>query len=181
MIEKELLTSELQKRKKGGKVLPALCNVFGILILLFTIVSCLPMVLPPLWGYEVYNVVSGSMEPEIPVGSILYVEKAAPEDLVEGDIIAFQSGNSVIAHRVVDNDRVEGELTTKGDANAGEDMNAVDYQAVIGIVAKHYPMLGTLMDMYSSFLGKVYLLIFAACGAMLNILASRIRDRRRQD
>ena len=169
-----------KKRKQGGKFLPAFCNVLGTLILLVAIASCLPMVIPRMMGYQIYNVVSGSMEPEIPVGSVLYVDYAAPEDLTEGEIIAFDNGEGVIAHRVVENRRVAGELITKGDANADIDINPVAYTAVVGRVEKHYPVLGAVMDLYSSLIGKVYVVIFAASGAMMNLIAGRIRATRRE-
>ncbi len=58
---------------RGGKLIPALCNLLGTLILVLVIASCLPLTVPRLFGYEIYEVVSGSMEPEIPVGSVIYV------------------------------------------------------------------------------------------------------------
>ena len=167
------------RRAKGGKLIPALCNIAGTLILLSVIGTCLPVTIPQLMGYEVYNVVSGSMEPEIPIGSAIYVEPMEPEAVEEGDVIAFQSGDSVIAHRVVQNQKVEGFFKTKGDANAGEDMNDVDYAALIGRVAAHYPLLGQMLVLYTSNIGKAYAVCFAACGAMLNILAGRLRERAR--
>ena len=166
-------------RKRGGRLVPLLLNIVGTLILLSVILACLPMVLPKALGYEMYNIVSGSMEPEIPIGSVIYVEQVLPEDLQVDDVIAFQSGESVIAHRVVRNQVVEGEITTKGDANEGEDMNTVSYPDVIGRVVKHIPMLGAFMEIYSTNVGKVYLIIFAGCGAMMNLLAGRIRERRK--
>lgn len=168
-----------RRSAKGGRVIPALCNVAGILILLSVIISCLPVTVPRLMGYEIYDVVSGSMEPEIPVGSILYVEGLAPEDVEEGDVIAFWSNGSVVAHRVVKNKVVEGTFITKGDANAREDMNDIEYEALIGRVKAHYPLLGHLTALYGSRVGKVYVICFAACGAMFNMLAGRLRERRR--
>ena len=169
-----------KKRRKGGKFLPAFCNILGTLILLLAIASCLPMVIPRLMGYQIYNVVTGSMEPEIPVGSVLYVEYTEPEVLEEGEVIAFDNGEGVIAHRVVENRRVAGEITTKGDANADVDLYPVEYSAVIGRVVRHYPVLGALMDLYSSPVGKVYVVIFAASGAMMNLIAGRIRTTRKE-
>jgi len=78
---------------KGGNLVPALCSLAGTLILLSVIASCLPVTVPRLMGYEIYNVVSGSMEPEIPIGSILYVEKIPPEEIREDDVIAFWSND----------------------------------------------------------------------------------------
>ena len=167
-------------KAKGGKLIPALCNIVGTLILLSVIATCIPVTVPQLMGYGVYNIVSGSMEPEIPIGSAIYVQSAAPESIQEGDVIAFQSGESVVAHRVVRNQTVEGTFKTKGDANAEEDMNDVDYAALIGRVVAHYPLLGQMLALYTSTVGKAYAACFAACGAMLNMLAGRLRERRCQ-
>lgn len=163
------------------RIIAALCNLLGSLILLSVIVTCLPVTLPRIWGYEAYNVVSGSMEPEIPVGSILYVKPMEPEKVKESDVIAFRSGDSVVSHRVVRNKLVEGELVTKGDANAGEDLNTVPYKALIGRVEYHLPVLGRVMFLYTSSIGKMYVFFFAACGVMLNLLAGIIRSRGREE
>ena len=167
-----------QFKTGGGRLAPVLCNIFGIFILLSVIVTCLPATVPRLWGYKIYNVVSGSMEPEIPIGSIVYVEPARLEEIAEVDIIAFHSGDSIVVHRVVRNKVVEGEFITKGDANAEEDMNSVPYVSVVGRIKAHYPLLGRMLALYTSNVGKAYAVCFAACGAMFNILASRLRERR---
>ena len=163
--------------KKGRRVVPALCSLFGTVILLGVILFCLPVTVARIRGHEVYSVVSGSMEPAIPVGSVLFVEPAAPETVEEGDVIAFRSGGSVVSHRVVRNRVVEGEFITKGDANREEDMNPVKYSELVGVVARHYPVMGHLLFLYTSSVGKVYMVCLAACGAMLNILAGRLRNR----
>lgn len=70
-----------------------------MLILIAVVAVCVPMTLPRLLGYEVYVVVSGSMEPAIPVGSALYVESVPPEEVEVGDVIAFYDRGAVITHR----------------------------------------------------------------------------------
>ena len=60
-----------EEKKKGGGILPAVCNILGTLILFSVILLCIPVTLPKLFGYQIYDVVSGSMEPEIPVGSVI--------------------------------------------------------------------------------------------------------------
>ena len=100
-------------------------------MLLTVIAAALPLTVPQYMGYQIYDVVSGSMEPTVPVGSIIYVKEAEPSSIKKGDIIAFQSGESIVMHRVVDNKIVEGTFTTKGDANPSEDMNEVPYANLI--------------------------------------------------
>ena len=166
---------------RGGKLVPALCNFFGTLILILVIASCLPLTLPRLFGYEIYEVVSGSMEPEIPVGSVVYVAAVPPEEIQAEDVIAFRSGQTIITHRVVTNRMLDGEFVTKGDANEQEDMNSVPYDSLIGRVEHHFPIVGRLMVVYTGTVGKVYVICFAACGAMLNMLAGRLRERNREE
>lgn len=76
---------------------------------------------------------------------------------------------------------VEGTFTTKGDANAQKDMEDVPYGQLSGRVARHYPLIGGVMTLYTSKIGKAYVICFAACGAMFNILAGRIRARRKEE
>ena len=167
----------MSKRKKGGVFLPVFCRVLGTVILLGVIVLFLPMTAPRLLGYEVYSVISGSMEPAIPVGSLILVDATAPEDLLEGDVVAFESGESVIAHRVKDNHVVEGQLITRGDANDAADLEPVAYSAVRGKVARHWLYLGGLMELLASPVGKVYAALLIACGVMFHMLGARLWER----
>ena len=75
-----------------------------------------------------------------------------------------------------DNKIVEGTFTTKGDANEGQDMNEVPYANLVGIVARHIPVLGQLLILFGSSFGRLCMICFAACGALLNVLGGRYRD-----
>ena len=163
----------------GGKFLPAFCNILGITVLLAVILSALPLALPPFFGYEPYHVISGSMEPELPVHSIVYVQTVAPETIEPNDVIAFYSNGTVVTHRVVRNRVVEGEFVTKGDANAEPDPETVSYGALIGRMAAHFPYIGAILTVYGTNMGKLYMFLIAASGFMLNLLGNRIRERRR--
>ena len=165
-----------RSKKRGGKFFPALCNILGTLLLLLVIVLLLPLGLPKLMGYEVYNVVSGSMEPTIPVGSMIIVKPMQGSEIAEKDIIVFHtSEEAVVTHRVMENHVVEGEFITKGDANDAEDLTTVLYANLIGRVTKHIPKLGDIMTHITTPLGRVYLVGVALCGLLFNILAGRLR------
>ena len=163
--------------KKGGMLIPALCNVIGTLILIAVIATSVPLAVPTLLGYEIYNVTSGSMEPTLPVGSVIYVEHVKPESIQSGDIIAYYVDAVVVTHRVVENRFVEGEFVTKGDANEMEDFSNPHYRDLVGVVKYHFPYLGNYLMIYSNPITKIYLMILAFCGVMFNILAGRMRRR----
>ena len=167
-------------RRSSGSVSAFLCNLIGTLMLLTVILSSLPLAVPRLLGYEVYGVVSGSMEPTIPTGSVIYVETVEPVAIEKGDIIAFGKDGDVVAHRVSENRFVEGKFITKGDANALQDFESVPYSSLIGRVARSLPYVGRYMMLYASSVGKAYALCFAGCGVLFNILAGRMRERQRE-
>ena len=163
--------------KKGGMFLPALCNMIGTLILVAVIATSIPLAIPRFLGYETYNVTSGSMEPALPVGSVIYVQYVEPETVKTDDIIAFFSGGSVVTHRVVNNNLFEGKFTTKGDANPMVDFSDVPYSDLVGVVKYHIPVLGNYLMVYSNPITKYYLLAIAFCGVMFNMLAGVFRRR----
>lgn len=168
--------SKASVRKIFQYAMPPICNAFGVLLLLVVLAIAMPLSLPRLFGFDIYAVISPSMSPEIPMGSIVYAKEIAPEDIQPEDVIVYQSVNDTVTHRVVENRVVEGEIITKGDANAAVDA-AVPYQNVIGKVQYHLSFYGDLVPMYNSILGKIYLIGFGLVGVLLNVLASRLRDR----
>ena len=178
-MKTETLPPEQRSGTEGGSFFPALCNFIGTLILLLVIAVSVPLSLPRYLGYEVFNVVSGSMAPEIPAGSVVYVSPTDPERIVSGDIIAFRSDGTVVTHRVVRNDYIESRFITRGDANNMDDINPVSYHDLVGIVRYHFPIVGNLLMVYASQAGKMYMLMLAVCGVMFNMVAARMRERRR--
>lgn len=166
------MQSELSGRRS---ICPVLYRLAGTLILAGVIAAFLPISIPRLMGYEIYEVISGSMEPEIPVGSLLYAEPSEPEEIKEGDVIAFVRGDSIITHRVEENRYVEGNFITKGDANGQEDMAPVDYDCLVGRVVYHIPVLGRIMTIAASTTGKIYAVLLALCGLMFHMLAGCLR------
>ena len=163
-----------QTSKGGGKFLPALCGFLGTLILTAVILSALPLTIPRLLGYEIFTVVSGSMEPTLPMDSLVYVEPVDPAEIQTGEIVAFWRDGIVVTHRVAENRREENSLITRGDANDMEDMDPVPYLNLIGRVKVHVPGLGLLMLYFVSAEGKIRLVCIAMAGALLNLIGSSL-------
>lgn len=60
---------------------------------------------PRAFGYTPYTVLSGSMEPELPVGSMVFVHQVDPTDIAVGDNATFyRSDGAVVTHQVYGSD-----------------------------------------------------------------------------
>ncbi len=168
--------SKTNNREKGGNFIPVLCSVVGTLIILLVVGVAGLLTVPRLLGFQIYNVVSASMEPAIMVGSAVYVMETDPLELEPGEIVAFMDNGSTVTHRVVENYKIPHELVTKGDANEIPDFDPVPYSTVIGRVEYTVPVIGSYMMVVSSTMGKIYMVCFACCGVMFDILGSIIRE-----
>lgn len=108
-------------------VVSILCIVLSVLILL-TVIFTGKGKAPKIMGYTLFRVMTGSMEPQIPVNAMIMVKEVSPEQLKEGDVISFYSRDpslqgQVNTHRIVSIEQVDGEyhFRTRGDANNVED------------------------------------------------------------
>lgn len=149
-------------------------------LLALVLCASLPLALPRAFGYQPYTVVTGSMAPEIPVGSLVYIENRSPEGIAVDEVAAFYKNGDpgdIIIHRVMANDKASGQLTTKGDANPEADADPVRYSECIGTVAKSFPKLGTVADALTSKAGKAAVFCLVGLAAVMQVAGSLI-DRR---
>lgn len=116
---------------------------FGLIgfIALALVVSTFPITR----NYKFYIVQSGSMEPSIPMGSIVMVKPALAYRI--GEVITFRNPadpRASITHRVADIRVDQGTpiYLTKGDANNAPDAREVSPSDVLGKVLFHVPYLG---------------------------------------
>lgn len=172
---------DLSRKRHKKSPVAAICGALGTALLIALVLFCIPLTVPRIFGYHIYSVVSGSMEPAIPVGSLVYIQEGAPEDMQEDDVIAFygaRDSNAIITHRVVENRVVMGEFITKGDANQTEDMNPVPYSNFIGKVVLSIPVMGGLAQMLTSMTGKLIAVFVIGIALILEVTAS-VLDRKR--
>ena len=130
--------------KAFKKTIDVITTVTLILIIVFAFL----LVGVRLFGLEPYTVLSGSMEPEYHVGSLIYVKKASVNELNINDPITYTVGNgTVVTHRIIDiivdeDDPTNVQYKTKGDANDTEDGDPVPFSRVIGKPVFDVPLLG---------------------------------------
>ena len=146
----------------------AVCSALGTLILIILIIVCIPLTVPKFLGYQLYTVVTGSMEPEIPVGALLISKQTDIENIEKGDIVTFRSKESsmigvIITHRVVDiHEGMNGQvlLETRGDANQYADGYFVDQSNLIGRAVYYTKEKNVVAGIFSFLTNKVG---FLAC------------------
>lgn len=174
----------MNTKKTKKSPVAAVCSALGTALLILLIVICLPLTVPKAFHYHVYTVISGSMEPAIPTGSLVYIKEMEPKDVQADDVIAFYGTKdtaSIITHRVVENRVLMGEFITKGDANATKDMNPTPYDNFIGKVAYSIPKVGGIALVLTGVYGKI-LAGGAILGAViLHGIASVINLKREKD
>lgn len=155
-------------------------NGIGIGIVVIVIVVLLPLTVPKLFGYEIYGILSQSMEPEIATGSVVYVQNVDPEDIEVGDIITFKmdaKSEVVATHRVVEILADERAFVTKGDNNDTEDSSPVSYERLLGIVVFSLPYLGELSTMIYSVNGIAGIVIAFAIAIFCWIFADYLKNK----
>lgn len=86
-------------KKRTLKVLSA-AETLGVIVL---IIAAIALAGVRLIGLAPYCVLSGSMEPSIPTGSLIYVTQVDSSQLAQGDVITFKNpAEAVVTHRIVE-------------------------------------------------------------------------------
>lgn len=146
----------------------------GLLIVIGLMIACALTLLAPRFGWSVDVVCSGSMEPELKVGSVVITRPVRLEEIKPGDVIAFHSpvDGKLTSHRVV---AVEGGpsvcLLTKGDANGDVDPFFLPAQSVVGKVCFQIPYFGYFAQFVKTPLGL--LLAFCLPGLVIIVMEFR--------
>jgi signal peptidase len=163
----------LKKLKKAIGIFQWLLTavlVLAVLLLIFTAFN-------PIKTFQLFRVMSGSMEPKIKVGSVVFVRKVKPEGLKKGDVITYTSSENPemsITHRLVEIEEKEGKTVfkTRGDANNNEDMAEVSPSEIKGKVVFSLPFLGYLSVWIKKPLGFGLLVILPALLIILSEILS---------
>lgn len=143
-------------------------NIFTTVIVVLVVIFAVLLIGVRLFGVQVYSVISGSMEPEYPVGSLIYVKEVDPSEIEVNDVITYVlPSETPSTHRVVRIDEENQLFYTKGDANETEDGAPVHFKNLIGTPVFKIPYLG-YVAYYIQHPPGMYIAI--AAGAVLLIL-----------
>lgn len=120
-----------------------------------------------------YVIVSGSMEPELPVGSVCLVDCQQKEPEV-GDIISYKAKDTIITHRVIE--ETDDGYITKGDSNSVADPGIVKPKQIFGTVICSIPKVGYAVMFMRTLKGIVLIAIGAVCFGLIGRLLENRRE-----
>ncbi len=150
------------------KVLKTLGQVVLFVILIFFILlNILSMNNKSLFGFRIYRVISGSMQPALQIGDVIIIKKA--NNYAEKDIITYDNGLTTITHRIksINGD----EIITEGDANDAPD-KPITKDRILG---KYFFRISTFSVFSIMLTGKTIYLIMVL--VLFAILLFAISDR----
>ena len=124
----EANNSTSKNEKKKPNIVKRFFGIIGKLFLLAILALAITILVRvfvyqkfDIFGFRLYQIMSGSMEPTIHVGDAV-ITKEVPE-LNEGDILAYENGQAITVHRVI-------KVYTEGDKRMyeaqGDNNNAPD-------------------------------------------------------
>lgn len=144
--------------KKVLRICNRLLTILLVLVILFTGYAFLSVLragkdhVPSVFGFSFLRVVTGSMEPTIPVGVMIIVRNTDADKVKTGDIICFYSSDPSIedlpnTHRVVEIRNENGDISfvTKGDATDKIDPYPVTADRLVGVYLRSFSV-GKIYD-----------------------------------
>ena len=160
---------------KYGKALKLIKSTFeySIYAVIFILIPIIAFTLvtsrtPALLGLQSFTVLSGSMSPGIPTGSVVYTQKTT--EVGVGDVITFERKGVNVTHRIIDTVDKNGKSVSalvsplpgapapaevfykvKGDANNAADSDFVAKNKIVGKVLFNIPAFGE----YASYLKTI--------------------------
>ncbi len=142
---------------------------------------------PHLTRYKTDIIIGQSMEPTIPLYSVIVVEPVDPGDLRRGDVITYEQPDvpgRKVTHRVVGVERSESGspvFRTKGDNNDARDPYETTYEDTGYRVKTHVPHVGWLMIKAQTRWARVLLVVIPVLLLLTQFLRWVWRDEREDD
>lgn len=143
----------LTLRMLRGLVALGLALLIGVSVVLIG-----ASILLPATGHQLLIISSGSMAPNIPVGSLVLIGPPPGTSVAAGDVVTFRLPNGgLVTHRVVRTFSLANEpyLSTKGDANRDPDLVAIPARSVVGKALAWAPEAGYFVAFVQGPLGRL--------------------------
>ncbi|MBW9119588.1 signal peptidase I [Microbacterium trichothecenolyticum] len=180
--------ADARRRDEGQSLLHYLAVSLSASILVLLLAVAVAVVgLPAVIGGSAMTVLTQSMEPGLPPGTLVVIRPTPVDEIRVGDVVTYQisSGESaVVSHRVVSKTYADGELTfvTKGDNNDAVDPAPVKPVQIRGTLWYSLPLLGWVNNVLN---GSNRAIVLAVVAGSLFLYAAvsvggAVRDRRKK-
>lgn len=153
------------------KAVKTICNILSTLLLVALVLLAGVVLVPRVMGYQEMAVLSGSMEPNIHVGSVVFVDDDIdPATLEAGDVVTYyMNEDTFVTHRVQSIDTASQTLVTKGDNNNTDDGD-ISFSQVFGKAVFWLPYLGFLTIYMKTPIGIMAITVAIVLIILLNFL-----------
>lgn len=132
--------------------------LFEVLLLIFLLIVVGLLGINKYFG--VYVVTSGSMEPQVKMGSLVFTKVKSNYEV--NDVVVFRSPDSkgFILHKIIRKDAED--FVTKGDANLAEDNFRIKREDVVGVLIFTLPVVGNILKFLISVPGIICFIFMPA-------------------
>ena len=180
---------DFEKKKKRSINVLKIFNICICLIIIPIIIYNLTLIVkyiinqeetPDFLGYKTYEIVSRSMENTINKNDVIVVKDVPKTEIKLDDIIAFNNGEEVITHRVIDIENIDGKTfyTTKGDNNRYPDKNKITYEQIEGKYVFKINKFGYFLNILKNrYLLSILFVILVLCLAHIVMVKRRKKKR----
>lgn len=170
-----------RNRRAGRGLLRALGYGIGIGVLaLVLLLAVVTVIVPRVAGAHTLSVLTGSMRPKFPEGTLMVVRERPLSSVHIGNVITYEpqadNPHVVVTHRVVAiTTATDGSFTftTKGDANTATD-DPVSGKQVVGVLWYSVPWMGWISN------GRSWIVILVAVLLIVYAGYSLLENRRRK-
>lgn len=126
----------------NSRIARAVSRIFAVVTLVVMISTV--MLVSNQFAYGSLVIATESMTGELNKGDVVIFESYTDQPLDEGQVIIYNKNNSMVVHRVVDIQIINGiaRYYTKGDANEDNDLGFITDTDIVGIVSGKLPIVG---------------------------------------
>ncbi len=182
---RSMITENGGRPKKKRKLITTFRGAIDALLIMIIISALLLLVTPRLLGANLLVVVSESMAPTIPMGSIVVSHPLMDDEIRVGDVITFsvaEPGGEAffVTHRVVEviEDGADVRYRTQGDGVSEPDMILVTLNQIVGEMWFSLPLVGYLVALFRTPIGYLTLVCFPALTFVVHEWWEILRPRR---
>lgn len=164
------------------KVLKKVAGVVETIVLIALLALTIFFIISRIFGMEPMVVLSGSMEPTIKTGSIIFTNPNYDyEDVKIGDVVVFQNQETdmKVVHRVIEKNPDGEGYITKGDNNENADGVTVTEQTLVGSEMLTIPFLGYAVNVLNNQYAK-FAICFVVLFLVIDVIITNVNGRRKE-